>query len=72
MNHTKMPGFPCPICKGFIPFCDFKTLITSGLECIYCKLELKVDTKQSMDAINAMGKVDQASKNLEEKSHFNR
>lgn len=65
-------GLKCPQCGTFIETSIFQLLTEQGLTCPACRLRLNIDHIKSQPAMDALRKVQQAQKNLEEKSKFNR
>lgn len=65
-------GLKCPQCGTFIETTVFQLLTGQGLDCPGCHLKLNIDHMKSQSAIDALRKVQQAQKNLEEKRKFNK
>lgn len=72
-NHnrqTARTGFPCPNCQRFIETTAVNLLITRSLFCPSCGLRLDIDVANSRRAFDALRKINEAQRNLEEKSKF--
>lgn len=65
-------GLGCPQCGTFIETTIYQLLTEQGLTCPGCHLRLNIDHTKSRPAFEALRKVQQAQKNLEEKSKFNK
>lgn len=63
-------GFACPVCGGFIETTAVNIITATCLFCPSCRLRLSVDRINSRQAFNALKKINEAKKNLEEKSKF--
>ncbi len=71
-SREQKTGLKCPQCGTFIETTVFQLLTEQGLICPGCHLRLNIDHTKSQPAFEALRKVQQAQKNLEEKSKFNR
>ncbi len=77
-NNTPTPaadrkaGLNCPQCGAFIETSIFELLTSSALACPSCRLRLSIDRTKSRPAFDALRKVQNAQRNLEQKSKFNR
>lgn len=71
-SREQKTGLKCPQCGIFIETSIFQLLTDQGLTCPACRLRLNIDNIKSKSAMDALRKVQQAQKNLEEKSKFNR
>lgn len=63
-------GFPCPNCGGFIETTAVNILTTRSLFCPSCGLRLDIDLANSRRAFDALRKINEARRNLDEKSRF--
>lgn len=70
VNRDKVGGFNCPVCGSFIPTSMEELITRASLICPICNLELSIDKKSSEKAMEAMNKVMEAQKNVENTSHF--
>lgn len=64
-------GMKCPQCGTFIATSIFELLTSQALQCPACHLRLSIDRMKSKPAFDALRKVQNAQKNLEQKSKFN-
>ncbi|WP_455671598.1 hypothetical protein [Phocaeicola sp.] len=64
-------GMKCPQCGAFIETSIFELLTTNALVCPACHLRLSIDRMKSKPAFDALRKVQNAKRNLEQKSKFN-
>lgn len=71
-SREQKTGLKCPQCGIFIETSIFQLLTEQGLTCPACHLRLNIDHIKSQPAMDALRKVQQAQKNLEEKSKFNK
>lgn len=71
-SREQKTGLKCPQCGIFIETSIFQLLTEQGLTCPACHLRLNIDHIKSQQAMDALRKVQQAQKNLEEKSKFNK
>lgn len=69
--QLRIPGMPCPRCGNFIPTSINELLSANYLRCPTCQLQLNIDRQNSRKALNALEKVEEAQKQLDEKSKFN-
>lgn len=65
-------GFNCPNCSGFIETTAINILTASCLICPQCGLRLEIDKANSRKAFDALKKINEAKRNLDEKSRFSR
>lgn len=73
MNHAKvttspqqqMAGLNCPRCHAFIPTSITELLRAMALVCPCCQLRLSIDPLKSKTALQALGKIQAAQKQLE-------
>ena len=74
MNGTqqKTPGLTCPKCQHFIPTTINELITASYLECPHCRLRLNINKNESKKALEILSNVNDAQKNLEKASKFNR
>lgn len=63
-------GLKCPLCGNFIETSIFQLLTTNALVCPSCGLRLRIDRMKSQKAFDVLRKVQDARKNLEQKSKF--
>lgn len=71
-SQKQKTGLTCPQCGVFIETSVFQLLTAQALTCPGCRLTLCIDRKKSQSAFDALRKVEQARRNLEEKSKFSR
>lgn len=73
-DHAKeqKTGLSCPQCGTFIETSIFQLLTTNALVCPSCGLRLRIDRMKSRKAFDVLRKVQDAQKNLEKKSRFQR
>lgn len=71
-SREQKTGLKCPRCGTFIETSIFQLLTEQGLTCPACHLRLNIDHMKSQPAMDALRKVQQAKKHLEEKSKFDR
>ncbi len=71
-SGNKIPGMNCPQCGNFIPTTISELLSASGLKCPHCNLMLTINRQESKRAMEILQKVDNAEKNLQKASSFNR
>ncbi len=71
-QNQRIPGFECPVCRGFIPVSSFELLTKPVITCPnpQCSLELTIDRHQSQKAMDLLDQVNEAQKNLEDASSF--
>ena len=69
--QQRIPGMPCPRCGNFIPTSINELLSANYLRCPTCQLQLNIDRHNSQRALNALEKVEEAQRLLDEKSKFN-
>ncbi len=68
----RQPGLRCPVCGAFIRTSIEELLSVHSLRCSECRLELKLDRWASAKALQALEKVQDARKKVENTSKFNR
>ena len=68
----RIPGISCPQCGNFIPTSVTELLSASYLQCPHCQLQLNIDRKRSIHALQALEKVEEARRDVEQKSKFYR
>lgn len=71
-KQQKTPGLNCPKCGSFIPTSIAELITTSYLECPHCRLRLNINKAESKRALEILNNVNEAQKNLEKASKFNR
>lgn len=71
-NQQRVPGLGCPRCRKFIPTSVMELITAKSLKCPTCGLELVIDKAASSKALEALRKVEDAQKRVEESSTFNR
>lgn len=75
MNQTQQTaepkGIKCPQCGILIPVSIQQILSAASIYCPQCGLRLDINRQKSARAIDALRKVEDAQRNLNEKSHFN-
>lgn len=71
-SHEQKAGIKCPQCGTFIETSIFQLLTVQALKCPDCHLELNIDRMKSKPAFDALRKVQQAQRNLEKKSKFDK
>ena len=72
-NHTKVTtspqrqvaGLNCPQCHTFIPIAITELLRAMSLVCPCCQLRLSIDPQKSQTALDALGKIQAAQRQLE-------
>lgn len=69
--REQQAGMKCPQCGAFIETSIFELLTSQALSCPSCHLRLTIDRTKSRPAFDALRKVQNAQKNLEQKSKFN-
>lgn len=71
-QQQKTPGLNCPKCGSFIPTTIAELITTSYLQCPHCHLRLNINQRESKRALEILKDVNDAQKNLERASKFNR
>ncbi|WP_026367391.1 hypothetical protein [Bacteroides sp. 14(A)] len=71
-NQQRVPGLGCPRCRMFIPTSVVDLITAKSLKCPTCGLELVIDKAASSKALEALRKVEDAQRRVEESSTFNR
>lgn len=71
-SREQKAGMKCPQCGIFIETSIFELLTSSDLTCPSCHLRLSIDRMKSRPAFDALRKVQEAQKNLENKSKFDK
>ncbi len=72
MNETKSTGMPCPKCGVFIPTNMYMILHSRAVDCPACGLHLTINQQASEHALSILQKVEDAQRDVEDKSHFRR
>ena len=67
-NQQQIPGIPCPRCHGFIPTTIYQITTNAALTCPNCLLKINIDRAGSNRAIDALRRVEEAQRKLEEKN----
>jgi len=60
----------CPVCRNFIPISIRQLLHECGIACPHCGLTLTINKAQSRQAMEALSKVEQASRKVKETQTF--
>ena len=71
-EKKQVPGLDCPKCGHFIETSISELLTAKGLVCPHCRLQLTINKQESKRALEILSDVDNAAKNLEKASKFNR
>lgn len=65
-------GMNCPDCQGFIPVSIRQLLHDSGIVCPHCGLALTINRMQSKQALDALQKVEEVSRQVDGTATFHR
>lgn len=71
-NPQQKTGLNCPVCGAFIPTTITELITAGSLLCPYCGLRLNIDREASHRALDALRKVNDAQRLVDEKSKFKR
>ena len=69
-RYRHVSGMTCPVCKGFIPVSIQQLLFENGISCPHCGQLYIINRIKSKQALDALMKVEVATRNLREKEHF--
>lgn len=72
IQTQRMPGLQCPRCNSFIPVSIHELLVSNHIKCPICGLRLDINRQKSDKALKALAKVEQAQRQVDEKSSFKR
>lgn len=70
MPGRQVHGMDCPVCRNFIPISIRQLLYESGISCPHCGLVLTINKMQSRQALEALGRVEQACRKVKETETF--
>lgn len=65
-------GMKCPLCQGFIPISIYQLLHENGIMCPHCGLSMTINKTQSKKALDALAKVEAATRKVRETEIFKR
>lgn len=65
-------GMNCPVCRMFIPISISHLLYDGGITCPHCGLMMTVNRSQSKQALDALKKVEDATRKVRETESFKR
>lgn len=68
----QVSGMNCPSCRGFIPVSVHQLLYEGGIVCPHCGLSMTIDKAQSKKALDALAKVEAATRRVRETETFKR
>lgn len=68
----QISGMKCPVCEMFIPVSISQLLYDGGIMCPYCGLMMTINKPQSKRALEALRKVEDATKKVKETEIFKR
>lgn len=68
----QVSGMKCPVCEMFIPISIPQLLYDGGIMCPHCGLTLTINKQLSRPALEALKKVDDATRKVEETESFKR
>lgn len=65
-------GMKCPVCEMFIPISIPQLLCDGEIMCPHCGLTMTINKQQSRQALEALRKVDDATRKVRETESFKR
>lgn len=68
----RVSGMNCPVCQMFIPISIPQLLYEGGIMCPHCGLMMTINKSQSKQALDALKKVEDATKKVKESQTFKR
>jgi len=68
----RVSGMNCPVCRMFIPISIPQLLYDGGILCPHCGLMMTINKLQSRQALDALRRVDEATKKVKETESFKR
>lgn len=68
----RVNGMNCPACQMFIPVSVSQLLYDGGIMCPCCGLTMTINKSQSNQALDALKKLEDATKKLRETESFKR
>lgn len=68
----RVSGMDCPVCRKFIPISIPQLLYDGGIMCPHCGLMMTINKSLSRKALEALKKVEDATKKLRETESFKR
>ncbi len=68
----RVSGMDCPVCRMFIPISIPQLLYDGGILCPHCGLMMTINKLQSRQALDALRKVDEATRKVKETELFRR
>ena len=71
-SGQQVGGMKCPACQGFIPISVHQLLHEGGIVCPHCGLSMTINKAQSKRALEALEKVEAATRKVRETETFKR
>lgn len=68
----RVSGMNCPVCQMFVPISISQLLYDGGIMCPHCGLMMTINKSQSRRALDALKKVEDATKKVRETESFKR
>lgn len=68
----RISGMNCPVCRMFVPISISQLLYDGGIMCPHCGLMMTINKSQSKQALDALKKVEGATKKVRETESFKR
>lgn len=68
----RISGMNCPICQNFIPISISQLLYDGGIMCPHCGLRMTINQSLSRRALDALRKVENATRRVKETETFKR
>lgn len=65
-------GMQCPVCSEFIPISIYQLLHEGSITCPHCELTMTINKTQSQKALEALKKVEEATKRVRDTEKFTR
>jgi len=69
---SRISGMNCPVCQNFIPISVHQLLHEGGIMCPHCGLSMTINKSQSKRALDALEKVEEATKRVKDTENFKR
>lgn len=69
-TEQRAGGMDCPVCRMFIPVSVSMLLHDGGIMCPHCGLMMTIDKSQSGKALDALRKVEDATRKVREAESF--
>lgn len=65
-------GMKCPVCSEFISISIYQLLHEGSVTCPHCGLTMTINKQQSQKALDALKKVEEATKGVRDAEKFKR